>query len=140
MEEENNGERCCRVDAATPVIAPLRGLFFPATPSSAHCSLLATFPSLSTSDASLVHDISNQNTTMTTPEGEVCQRETSTSVGCELPGLPLLRCAASRWIDGCAIIDVAQLLKSVRCTVQYVFSRRREQKGSMCAWNRSLLG
>lgn len=65
----------CRVDAVTPVIAPrrgplARGWFFPATFSSAHCSLLVTFYSFSTSVASLGHNVLSHNTTMTTSERE----------------------------------------------------------------------
>ena len=72
MEEENNDERCCRVDAATPVIAPRRTACSLPPPLAAHIVLsLLRFPPPSTSDASLSHDVSSQSTTMTTSEGEV---------------------------------------------------------------------
>lgn len=45
MEEENNDERCCRVDAATPVIAPRRTACSLPPPLAAHIVLsLLRFP------------------------------------------------------------------------------------------------
>ena len=70
MEEENNAERCCRVDAATPVIAPSRSLFFPATLTSPHCSLFCTFSSSSTSVASFGCEVSLHATTTAASEGQ----------------------------------------------------------------------
>lgn len=57
-------------------------------------------------------------------------------MGSELPGPPSLPCAEDWSIDGCASSDVVDLLEWVRCTVQHVFSRMREQEGSWTSLER----